>query len=450
MKLKNSLFLSRANLHGSKRKNTVFVMMIFAVIATVLLASYINIYSGVLWDLMNNPSTKTLYLVPFRINYPDSNMINLSEETKADVLNIEHVISVESAKYADYQLPEIKKITDENGNDVTNSLGELTPEKIIASVQIQRSDNNLLVKSLDGKNIAEESVMSCYLPDYGCLYYGGRVNLSELLGKTITFEYDYSFPSYTDEGVYGYSEHRVEVPIKYELKVAGIYRLAAENTLGPVIVISPDTAQKIENTALENADKNQLLSLKTYLNDPYSRRQYIKVDSYENIDKVMGKMEDLGLYASPLRRIEPATKLFTALFTGAGAFLLTAVMLLMCINIFLSVYANINARRPEIGLMKAVGYKNSQIFKSMYMENVILAVRALIVGLAISAIASIVVNAINLNSEDPLNYSYVMSWQMFGIMSLIALAMILTVPLICQLVMLNKITKIQPQEAMNS
>ena len=100
--------------------------------------------------------------------------------------------------------------------------------------------------------------------------------------------------------------------------------------------------------------------------------------------------------------------------------------------------------------MKALGYKSSHIFVGMYIENVILSIRALIAGVAVSAVVSLIVNAINSSSERLLDHSYVMSFQVFGIMTLIAFAVILAVPLLCQLIMVKRLSNIRPQEAMNA
>lgn len=118
--------------------------------------------------------------------------------------------------------------------------------------------------------------------------------------------------------------------------------------------------------------------------------------------------------------------------------------------LFLSVHNSVSSRKGQIGLMKALGYKTSQIFLSMYLENVITAFKALLVGGAISALAVFTINMLNTNSGDAFLFSYVLPWSDFAILLVIALAVILIIPLICQLIMINMIAKIQPQEAMNS
>ena len=450
MKLKYSIFLSKANLHGSKRKNTVTIMMILSVASLILLAGFIAILTDVLNVYNENIRCRQILVSP-EIVYPESAGKGVNEKTKDEVLKIDHVVSCEKELYSNYQASFVQKIKDENGKDITESLGELTPEKIASGINTQFVDSEFSSKIIKGEQLRDAPVMSCIAPDYGYPYRESKFDASELLGKTLTVKVPYRFDLYIKGELGGYKRgEKNTVEITYDLMVVGIYHYANEGAYGGVaFLISPETAEKIENLALKKAKDNDY-DLEEYINDPYSRNQIVTVDKQENAKEVEDKLCELGYMAHTVRSFDPAAAIFINFFKGAGIFLLGAILLLMCINIFLSVYANINARRPEIGLMKALGYKTSQIFKSMYMENVILAVRALIVGLAISAIVSIVVNAINLSNEELLYHSYVMSWQMFGIMSLIALAMILTVPLICQLVMLNKIAKIQPQEAMNS
>ncbi|CDC79509.1 aBC-type antimicrobial peptide transport system permease component [Clostridium sp. CAG:964] len=140
---------------------------------------------------------------------------------------------------------------------------------------------------------------------------------------------------------------------------------------------------------------------------------------------------------------------FTAVFGGVGTFLTVAILLLTIINIFLSVHNNIAERKAEIGLMKAVGYKTSQIFYSMYLENIILAVKALLIGGALSAAAVLIINLVN-SSGDTAQQMYVMPWLSFLILLAIAFGVILVIPLVCLLIMVYNIAKIQPQEAMNA
>ena len=164
----------------------------------------------------------------------------------------------------------------------------------------------------------------------------------------------------------------------------------------------------------------------------------------------MYKRQELGYAAGIIGMLNPALESFSSVFNVAGTILLVAIILLTVINLFLSVYSNINERRAEIGLMKAVGYKSSQIFKSMYFENVILALKAIIVGGIISVVGVFVINLINKSSGDLMRMRLIMPWSQFGILLLVAFAIILIIPLICQLVMTALITRVQPQEAMNS
>ena len=130
--------------------------------------------------------------------------------------------------------------------------------------------------------------------------------------------------------------------------------------------------------------------------------------------------------------------------------MLVAILILTAIILFLSVYSNINERKAEIGLMKAVGYNSGQIFKSMYLENVILALKAFLIGGVISALLVAVINLLNTNSGNIVLFSYVMSWSSFLVLAVVALLLILIIPLICLLIMTALIAKIPPQEAMNS
>ena len=451
IKIRNLFFLSRANLKGAKRKKSVLVMMTLSVISVVLLAGFITIFINIINTYNANIECRQISVSPEMV-FSETKTKGINEKTKGEVLDIEHVVSCEMQPYEEYEFPFVKKITDENGTDVTDSLGDLTPEKITSGIDHQMADSVFSVPSIKGEQLKDAPVMSCIAPDFGYPYGDKRFDSSALLGKTLTLKVPYQFVGLYNKGESGgYEQNRdIRVDITYDLKVVGIYHYTNESTYGGVaFLISPETAKKIEDMALSEAQKNNY-DVEDYINDPYSRNQIVTVDDEKNVSAVLDKLSNLGYTASVIRSFEPSREVFISFFTGAGTFLLGAILLLMVICLFLSVYTNINSRRSEIGLMKALGYKSSHIFVGMYIENVILSIRALIAGVAVSAVVSLIVNAINSSSERLLDHSYVMSFQVFGIMTLIAFAVILAVPLLCQLIMVKRLSNIRPQEAMNS
>ncbi|MCI6008163.1 MAG: ABC transporter permease, partial [Ruminococcus sp.] len=207
----------------------------------------------------------------------------------------------------------------------------------------------------------------------------------------------------------------------------------------------------IDKMALDNAVKKGMKDdLDDYINDEYARDYVVTADSIDNIAGIISELQGMGFNAGvQVGYVDESMLAFTGIFGGVGTFLTVAVLFLTVINIFLSVHNNIAERKAEIGLMKAVGYKTSQIFYSMYLENIILAVKALLIGGVLSAVTVLIINLIN-SSGDTAQQMYVMPWTSFLILLAIAFGVILVIPLVCLLIMVYNIAKIQPQEAMNA
>ncbi len=203
--------------------------------------------------------------------------------------------------------------------------------------------------------------------------------------------------------------------------------------------------------ALEKAQsKNITYGIDDYINDKFARPYIVTVDEYDSVSEVKSEIKDLGFESFERGFMNPSVLTFSSFFSGCATFLIIAIMLLTIINLFLSVHSNLNERKGQIGLMKALGFKTSQIFFSTYMENVLSAFKAFITGSAVSIAAVLGINIFASTSGNSYLISYVLPWSDFAILLVIALAVILIIPLICQLIMINMIAKIQPQEAMNS
>ena len=464
MRINNNLFLAKANLKGSKKKNTGMVMMILSVISVTLLVGFLGVANNICEGKTNYKYCRQVYVFP-KSEYEEDGKVGVTEKTKNAILETEHVVSCEKVVLpTTLQYLTVNKITDENGEDISNTTAETNLKKINESIGYQYHDDDLVNKVIKGKGLDETPVMSCILPNkYTYEEYDDKageftgykeeIDTESLLGKTLDVEYEYNIHVYKKQGD-GYAEDWLTLPkIKYRLKVVGIYYFSplssAEET--PCVTVSKETAEKIDKMAIDNALKNGMKEeLNDYLNDEYARDYVVTADSIDNINEVMTTLQEKGIGAyltvgSP----DESMLTFTAVFGGVGTFLTVAILLLTVINIFLSVHNNIAERKAEIGLMKAVGYKTGQIFYSMYLENIILAVKALLIGGALSAVTVLIINLVN-SAGDTIQQTYVMPWLSFLILLAIAFGVILIIPLVCLLIMVYNIAKIQPQEAMNA
>ena len=465
MRINNNLFLAKANLKGSKKKNTVMVMMILSVISVTLLVGFLGVANTVLEQNKNAKVYRQAVIFP-KTEHEEVDSVGVTNKNINEILSIDHVISCEKEDlpYTAYQSVTVTQILDENSKNISDTTNETSLKKINEDMCSQIYDEDSVTKVVKGTNLDKSPVMSCILPDtftyveydYEKDEFTGkkeRIATESLLGKTLSVDLEYNINLFKKSGV-GYSGDWVNLPkISYQLKVVGIYHYSQSTALdgSPDIVISKATAEKIDEMAIDNAVKNGMKDdLEDYINDEQAREYIVTADSIENINEVIDTLFEKGVnVVGSVGVLDESMLTFTAVFGGVGTFLTVAILLLTVINIFLSVHNNIAERKAEIGLMKAVGYKTSQIFYSMYLENIILAVKALLIGGALSAAAVFIINLIN-KSGDALQMLYVMPWLSFLILLAIAFGVILVIPLVCLLIMVYNIAKIQPQEAMNA
>ena len=458
MKLSHTLFISKANLKGSKKEKTVLIMMILSIIAIVVLGGYLSLVNDIMSAHKNNLLVRQLYIFPpsalGEVRYK-----SLDEASIDEILSLDHVLSGEFQPYAGYQFPKIVSVKDEQGDDITNSSEEYDVEKLTKNLWEMMPDDELSMVSISGQQLKDAPVMSCIVPDTG-FYLDLEtdreifIDTSYLLGKTLGMSCDYQIHLYNKEPNGGYSDDWTKVAnINFDLRVVGVYRYANETSVNgaPDILISPETVIELENMALEKAQsKNITYGIDDYINDKFARPYIVTVDEYDSVSEVKSEIKDLGFESFERGFMNPSVLTFSSFFSGCATFLIIAIMLLTIINLFLSVHSNLNERKGQIGLMKALGFKTSQIFFSTYKENVLSAFKAFITGGAVSIAAVLGINIFASTSGNSYLISYVLPWSDFAILLVIALAVILIIPLICQLIMINMIAKIQPQEAMNS
>ena len=463
MRINNNLFLAKANLKGSKKKNTVMVMMILSVISITLLLGFLGVANTVLEQNKNAKCYRQAVIFP-KTEYEEVESVGVTNKNIKEILSIDHVISCEKRDLPPSESITVTKILDENNKNISNTTNETSLKKINEDMCSQIYDEDLVTRVIKGTNLDKSPVMSCILPDtftyveydYKKDEFTGkkeRIATESLLGKTLSVDLEYNIHLFKKSGV-GYSDDSVNLPkISYQLKVVGIYHYSQSTALdgSPDIVISKETAKKIDKMALDNAVKNGMKDdLDDYINDDQAREYIVTADSIDNINEVIDTLFEKGVNVVGSAGILDESMLaFTGIFGGVGTFLTVAILLLTVINIFLSVHNNIAERKAEIGLMKAVGYKTGQIFYSMYLENIILAVKALLIGGALSAVTVLIINLVN-SSGDTVQQTYVMPWTSFLILLAIAFGVILVIPLVCLLIMVYNIAKIQPQEAMNA
>ncbi|MEE1126280.1 MAG: ABC transporter permease [Acutalibacteraceae bacterium] len=451
MKISSNLLIAKANLNGSKKKNTIQFMMILSVVSIIVLVGFLNIVNTKINFYKDKDILKQIYIMP---TSSISSLRGVTKNNINEILCIEHIVSCKKQPYANYQLISINEIFDENNKKITNTTEDLNIENYIFGFSMQEVDSNYSSEIIDGKSLDESPSMSCIVPHYIVDEENNTIDTSKLLGKTLSIKNNYLIHLYSKDENGKYTGEWAEIAeMSYNLTVVGVYYYSNERSISGAtsVLISPETATQLESQALEKAQLNKnTYSIDDYINDPYARDYVVTVDEYKNVQFVQEKLAKLNFNAGVrVGYMNESVEKFSEIFSGAGTFLAISILLLTIINILISIHSNILDRKSEIGLMKALGYKTHQIFYCMYMESVILSVRATLIGGFISAVLVGTINIIN-SHQDIVQRIYVMPLGNFIIFILIAFTVVLIIPLICQLIMVNLISIIQPQEAMNA
>ena len=459
MKLQNYTFLANANRKRGKRGTALFLLLLFSVIALVLITSVTSMLHRVMDGFTNVDPARRIEINSF---FPEPGKgVILTEEVLDDIRKLDHVQSVDINDGMVRQIFDINGLADENGVDCSKMMPPTNEYGY--SVEAWSLYKTQEMEVVAGKRLDESPVFSCLVPSTFCPVSDYTIdenifslqNGADYIGKTFTVkalgDY-YAFWSYKEDEDGGYMTDAQNLPaIDYKLKVVGVYYTSYAGRGSPKeIYVSNETGQKIEEMAVKaTKDSNFIEQYQRDKTNPAMHGYTVLADSYENFNAVRQEIKDMGISISafPERFIPSEIELFATVFTAAGNFFTIAVLLLTVINLFLATSSGLLERKGEIGLLKAIGYKNRQIFLSLYMEQLKTGLRAFAVGGILSAACVAVMNLVNANGPFA-GRIYVVSWLDFALLSLAALLLTTIVPLLCELVMVRSLTKISPREAM--
>lgn len=448
-------FLANANLKGGRHSGSVFILLLLSVVSLLLITSFTMTLNHAMFNFTNQDPARRLSI--------DSTFIDLGRkvlttELLSDIRGLKHVQSVDMDEGMRYQLCDITSLSDESG-DCSNMLPASLDDSMVEAWSLYETQ---IMDVVSGKRLDECPAFSCLVPSSFCPVngYAPEENKYQLqngeryVGKTLTIKPMDSYETlyYYDAGEVGYMTKWYEYPaLDYKLKVVGVYNSSYDQNGTPTqIFVSAETGKKIEQMAVEaTKNKDFIEQYETDKSKPELHSYTVLVDKAENVAAVRKELQNMNVSVFRLteRSVPDDVGLFASVFTAAGNFFTIAVLLLTVINLFLSTSNNLLERKPEIGLLRALGYKNRQIFFSLYCEQLKLGLRAFFIGGGISAAAVAMINLINANGSFT-NRIYVVSWGDFALLACAALLLTAIMPLLCQLIFIGSMTKIQPREAM--
>ena len=453
MGIKNIKFIAKANIKGNKKSTLVLALMIILVIFLSLISSFSVTITNAVNEYKEDYRARLLQV--------DSLSTELTDDVIENIKQVDHVEDIYMLQGMRDQVFDILDVSDENG---TYEELQKQLEKREGSVQAWSLIGSEKRSVIAGKTLNESPTFSCIIPS---LFYpfddvysstnGTMQNLAyidgkSLVGKTITVKafgegYYVSF-NYNNDGFFE-NEFFYLPALEYKLKIVGVY-YSSPTGAGYYndIYVSEETGKLIEKMAFDEGSYNSPLAEKWY-NTPSLRTHYLLVDDYENIDYVYNTLTDMGIDCAhqPEMGIKESVLIISNILSIAGIFLIAATFILCIINLIQSTTSSIKDRRSEIGLLKAIGYKNRQVFACLCYEQLDLTIKGFLIGGGFSAIFIFIANVIN-SHRTYVDRLYIVNWHDYLMFLTISLGIAVIVPLICQLITLHKLTRIQPKDAM--
>ena len=448
MKLTNVNFLAKANAKVNKNEKGIKIISALLVISLTLISSFSIVVTKAVDEYKEDFRARTLEVAPV--------LSELDENVIESIKNTEHVVDIFPLEGIRQDLFDIK------GTSSTEFQNRLEKdEDSYLDIWSLLGDEKRSV--IAGKTLEDSPAFSCIVPSD---FYPFEVDDENenpdyikgesLIGETITVKAssDYLFEVYNYRFGDGGENTSLELPaIEYKLKVVGTYYLSpTEYGNYDSVFISGETAKKILDDALAKGGykKDDSTEVGKWWSDLSLRTHYVLVDDYENIESVYNALTDMNVCCAndPELGIQSSIINASNIFRFASVFLIIATFLLSVITIIQSTTNALSLRKSDIGLLKAIGYKNSQIFACLYCEQL----RVTFTGFAVGTIISVVITVVSnlfFSNRNYIDRLYIINWGTFGILLAIAFLIVTIVPLICQLIALHKLNKIQPKDAMN-
>lgn len=444
MKVRYSYFIAKANIKGNRKSTEVSVLMLIMTLSLTLVSVFsVTITDGL--DLYKNElRARMLYISPFRQL--------LDEDILEQVRQIEHVEWIDMQDEMRYQLFDVEDIKDENG--IYEEVQRLIDQRggFLAAWSLVEGEHKQVIA---GDTLDESPMFSCIVPSlfypFDVAVYDEKdleyLDAESLIGKTLTVsaeKYGYWLDFNWEDG----EGTGTFLPgFKLEFKIVGVYYATATGDGGPdEIFISEETGKRIQEMAVENAG----WAVKKYYESPNLHNYHVIVDDYENLDYVrecLGNM-NVDCYPDPELGISKGKIGVEAIFHAVSRILTIGTLLLCLVNVFQSATNMLISRKGELGLMKAIGYKDRAIFCCIALEQILLTLRGYFVGAGISAIVIAIANYINEHNIFT-NRLYIVSWADYAKFLGIALVIAVLMPLICEGIALKKLERIQPKDAMS-
>ncbi len=443
MRIRNVHFLAKANNKGNKKSTTVLISMIILIISLSVISSFSNSIQKNVNTYKNDYAARMFYITP-----DDHPLDNKTIESVSKIKYVEGVFPQIGFRDTGFEWLKVSDAPDVQ-KQINNSEAYLCFWSLVGN---EKKD------VVYGKTLEESPAYSCLVPDRfypfdlpeGVSELNGSLEYmdgKELVGKTLTLHTDAYSVWYTENAGAGEIPHDLN-EMTIEIYVAGVYHLTPTSRGGDsMLLVSEETAALIEEKAINDYFKGT----PKWRKDLSLRDYYVVVEDYDKLDYVRNTLTEMGIDFADYSEVGMSDTVFmiSNLLSVISLLLALSTVILNIVNIMQSSVNSLMDRKGEIGLMKAIGYKNKQIFLTMYYEQSVITLKGAIIGGLISSVIVFVINIFN-EKASLINRLYIINWGDFLIYLAIAFSIAIVVPLICQLICLKKLNKIQPKDAMNS
>lgn len=368
MKFKDILKLSFLNI--SRSKKNIYILLI------VILCSLISLFSLTVLVSFNhfieNNYYKNIGFRTLNVFYADGSDINKTIDTKK-LKQINHVVEVFNSKYATF-----------------TSKSNLENSKYDGIITLNAITNNLQLDVVKRENIGtKRNVAICpinFYPDSSA----SDLNLSlknntydeNLIGKKFKFKYS----------KYNNNAERPEVIENYEkeFEIIGLYNTNTTMTNANQCYVSMDDMKEIVDTV----NQNKVTSI------------YVIVDSLNNVDSVMNKINNLGYYSEVTTAFDGKIINNFSLICNIISLISLSVAVIVLV---LYIRKKIINESQNIGVLRSLGYTKKDV-KKYYMIEILCSIlitylfSLLIFGLLYVILKNTVLSTLNLyNIEIVIN-----------------------------------------------
>jgi putative ABC transport system permease protein len=340
------------------RKRTVANILLITVSALIMFT--ISIISLSIDEFNNENITNT---VLFRTLISTISRNDLDEEDRifTELTNDERISESNVLLYSYlFHIDDIEGINEE----------ELSIEEEHLAVDFKVANNELEKLIIAGEMIEADErnvglIPKFFYPDYsneiGYLKYNYEyMNSEELIGKTITIHYD------SNDYVKGGFE--INGTYEYSFEVVGVYDnvINKDNTYAVYVPYEDfnDILTTIEENSTDNgaemifSESEQLYAIvRDYDDMDNVINDYLPKNIYFRRKAILGDIENIAFFISFVGRL-----IGIIVFIAAG------------IYVYITSLNSVSKRTSEIGMLKAVGYKNSDIHNMLIAEYIIISI----------------------------------------------------------------------------